>query len=211
LLRSALVTNDTRVSLVERDLTDALSASRNTVRAVLQQLAREGLVTREPKNGTRPTGSLLLPIDELAPITTHILESRSLGCPPLVRDRLRLPEGWTVLMVEGLVLQNDVPLGLSVNYVAVGDSVPADFVVDEPDVITILERQLGIRIGGSHTTIGAVAADEQSAELIGITVGAPLIFLEDVIADEDGQPRALSQLRLRSDRVAFSAYARRPA
>jgi len=210
-LRSALVTNDTRVSLVERDLTDALSASRNTVRAVLQQLAREGLVTREPKNGTRPTGSLLLPIDELAPITTHILESRSLGCPPLVRDRLRLPEGWTVLMVEGLVLQNDVPLGLSVNYVAVGDSVPADFVVDEPDVITILERQLGIRIGGSHTTIGAVAADEQSAELIGITVGAPLIFLEDVIADEDGQPRALSQLRQRSARVAFSAHARQPA
>ena len=51
--------------LVEHELTDALSASRNTVRAVLQQLAREGLVTREPKNGTRAAGSLLLPIDEL--------------------------------------------------------------------------------------------------------------------------------------------------
>jgi len=32
---------------------------------VLQQLAREGIVTREPKNGTRATGSILVPIDEL--------------------------------------------------------------------------------------------------------------------------------------------------
>ena len=65
--------------LVEHELTDALSASRNTVRAVLQQLAREGLVTREPKNGTRATGSLLLPIDELTPFETRPLECRSLA------------------------------------------------------------------------------------------------------------------------------------
>ena len=59
LLRSTLVTTGRSMPLVEEELTDALSASRNTVRAVLQQLAREGLVTREPKNGTRATGSLL--------------------------------------------------------------------------------------------------------------------------------------------------------
>ena len=52
---------------------------------------------------------------------------------------------------------------------------------------------------------------EQTAELIGVEVGAPLIWLEDVIEDENGQPRALSQLRLRGDRVAFSANARRSA
>ena len=78
------------------ELTDALSASRNTVRTVLQQLAREGLVTREPKNGTRATGSLLLPIDQLSPVVREprALERRSLlGCPPMVRDRLRLPAG----------------------------------------------------------------------------------------------------------------------
>src|SRR5258708_8193154 len=67
LLRSTLVTTGQSMLLVERELTDALSASRNTVRAVLRQLAREGLVTREPKNGTRATGSLLLPIRELTP------------------------------------------------------------------------------------------------------------------------------------------------
>jgi GntR family transcriptional regulator len=208
--------------LVERELTDALSASRNTVRAVLQQLAREGLVTREPKNGTRATGSLLLRIDELSPVAqfakepsttveARTLECRQLGCPPMVRDRLRLPAGWTVLMIESLVLENEVPLGLSVSYIALGEEHSADFNVDVPDVILILERQLGIRITGSRTTVGAVAADEQTAELLGVEFGAPLVWLEDVIEDEDGQPRALSQLRLRGDRVAFSATARRSA
>jgi GntR family transcriptional regulator len=211
LLRSSLVAGAPDLALVEGELTEALSASRNTVRTVLQQLAREGLVTREPKNGTRATGSVVLPIHELMPIRTRILEHRSLGCPPLVRDRLRLPAGWTVLMIEGLVLEHDTPLGLSVNYLALGETQPDDLDVDEPDVITMLERQLGVRIGGSHTTIGALAADEQTAELIGVDIGAPLIWLEDVIEDSDGQPRALSQLRLRSDRVAFSAYAHRPA
>jgi GntR family transcriptional regulator len=209
LLRSTLVSTGRSMLLVERELTDALSASRNTVRAVLQQLAREGLVTREPKNGTRTAVSLLLPIDELTPFNTRTLECRPLGCPPMVRDRLRLPAGWTVLMMESLVLENDLPLGLTVNYIALAEEQSRDFTVDEPDVILLLERQLGIRIGGSQTTVGAVAADGQTAELVGIEVGAPMIWLEDVIEDENGQPRALSQLRLRGDRVSFSANAHR--
>lgn len=211
LLRSTLVTKGRSMLLVERELIESMSASRNTIRTVLQQLAREGLVTREPKNGTRAADSLLLPIDELAPLEAQILECRSLGCPPMVRDRLRLPDGWTVFMIESLVLQEGVPLGLAVGYVALGDEQSSDVNVDEGDVILILERQLGIRIGCSSTTVGAIAADEQTAELVGVEVGAPMIWLEDVIEDEHGQPRALSQLRLRGDRVAFTANARRSA
>ncbi|WP_167102879.1 GntR family transcriptional regulator [Mycobacterium sp. DL592] len=211
LLRSTLVNTGRRMSLVENELTEALSASRNTVRTVLQQLARDGLVIREPKNGTRAAGALLLPIDELAPVAARRLECRALGCPPLVRDRLQLPTGWTVLMIESLMMKDSLPLGISVNYIALpeGQSVEED--TDESDVILILERKLGVQIGGSQTTIGAVAADEQSAELVGVEVGAPLIWLEDLIEDHSGQPRALSQLRLRGDRVAFSANARRSA
>jgi GntR family transcriptional regulator len=151
LLRSTLVTTGRGMRLVEHELTDALSASRNTVRAALQQLAREGLVTREPKNGTRSTGSLLVPIEELSPIAlfareststveTRALECRPLGCPPLVRDRLRLPAGWTVLMIESLVLENKLPLGIAVNYITLGKEQPIHFDIDEPDVILILER-----------------------------------------------------------------------
>jgi GntR family transcriptional regulator len=220
LLRSTLVTTGRDVCLGERELTDAMSASRNTIRAVLQQLAKEGIVTREPKNGTRATGSLLLRIDELSSfdqyasepasrIEVRALECRSVGCPPMVRDRLRLAAGWTVLMIESLVLQDGEPLGLTVNYIALGEDQATDFHVDEPDVLLILERQLGISVGTSSTTVGAVAADQQSAGLLGVEVGAPMVWVEDVIEDDGGQPRALSQLRLRGDRVSFSVTASR--
>ncbi|MDZ7884893.1 MAG: GntR family transcriptional regulator [Mycobacterium sp.] len=210
LLRSTLVATGRSMPLVERELTDALSASRNTVRAVLQQLAREGLVTRGPKNGTRTTGALVLPIDKLAPLQARHLECRPIGCPPMVRDRLRLTEGWTVVMIENLLLEDTVPLGISVSYVALEEGQSPNLDVEDPDVLAILEGQLGIRIGGSQTTVGAVAADDQTAELVGIEAGAPLVWLEDLIEDHNGQPRALSQLRLRGDRVAFSANAYRP-
>jgi GntR family transcriptional regulator len=209
LLRSTLVSTGHNMLLVENELTDALSASRNTVRAVLQQLAKEGLVVREPKNGTRAAGAVLLPIDELAPVAARRLDCRLLGCPPLVRDRLRLPDGWTVLMIESLMLKDSMPLGISVNYIALTEGQSLEIDIDDSDVILILEQRLGIQIGRSHCTIGAVAADEQSAELVEVDLGAPLIWLEDLIEDETGQPRALSQLRLRGDRVAFSATARR--
>lgn len=216
LLRSTLTANRGNMFLVEGELTDALSASRNTVRAVLQQLAREGLVTRGPKKGTRAADSLLVRIDELGPLAesssrvkARTLECRSLGCPPMVRERLGLPAECSVLMIETLLLQDDIRLGLSVNYIALGEEQSPVFDVDEPDVISILERQLGVRIKGSRTTIAAVAADGQTAELVGVKVGAPMIWLEDIIEDENGQSRALSQLRLRSDRVAFSVRAYR--
>ncbi|MCW2731636.1 MAG: GntR family transcriptional regulator [Mycobacterium sp.] len=218
LLRSTLVTTGDNTSLVEQELTEAMSASRNTIRAVLQRLAREGLVTREPKNGTHATASLVLRIDELssfdqytteAPIEVRALECRPLGCPPMVRDRLRLPEGWTVLMIESLVLEDGRPLGLTVNYIALAEDQSPDFDIEAPDVLLILERQLGINVGASSTTVGAVAADEQSAELLGVEVGAPMVWLEDVIEDDCGQPRALSQFRLRGDRVSFSVTAHR--
>lgn len=222
LLRSTLMLTGRNFPLVERELTEALSASRSTVRAVLQQLAREGLVTREPKNGTRAAGSLLLPINELqtmdqlssepgAALETRTIECRAVGRPPVVCDRLRLPVGWTVLMIESLMVHDGTTIGIAVGYLAVSEGQSRGIDVEGLDVIAILERQLGIRIGPSRTTVGAVNADEPTADLIGVDVGAPLIWLEDVIEDENGQPRALSQLRLRGDRVAFSALARRSA
>src|SRR5438093_1605142 len=52
-------------SLVEEELVQTLSSSRNTVRAALQLLAQEGLVSRGPKVGTMALGSIILPFNDL--------------------------------------------------------------------------------------------------------------------------------------------------
>lgn len=220
LLRSAVLSAGRDVVLDENQLTDALSASRSTVRAVLQQLAREGLVTRGPRHGTRSTGALMLPATELrtvaqfscaAPVVAQTLDCRSLGRPAIVADRLLLREGSSILMIENLLVQNETPIGLTVDYIAVDNPQTAHVDAAGHDVISILEPQLGVRIGVSRTTVGAVAADEQTATLVDVDVGAPLVWLEDVIEDSTGQPQALSQMRFRSDRVAFHVTAQRSA
>lgn len=217
LLRSTLQSAEGTVSLVEGELMDALSASRNTVRAVLQQMAKDGLVTRSPKRGTQSAEQLLLKVNALSPVrelasasTIHTelraLEIQTVGCPRMVRERLALLTDSTVLMIEGLLTHCEVPMGITVSYIALTGQ-ERDVVVDEPDAILFLEKRLGAKITSSRTTIGATAADAQSAELIGVEPGAPMIFLEDVLEDEKGRPRAISQFRLRSDRVAFQANA----
>lgn len=216
LLRSSLQSGSGNAYLVEGELTDALSASRNTVRAVLQQMAKDGFVTRSPKRGTQSSNQLLLKLNCLSPVEEfesqirtelRTLEVQTLGCPLVVRERLQITDDFTVLMIEGLMIQGEVPLGISVSYIALSREESQAVVVDEPDAILFLERQLGARITGSRATIGATAADAQSAQLIGVEVGAPMIFLEDVITDEHDRPRAITQFRLRSDRVAFQANA----
>lgn len=222
LLRSTLQNGDGDQSLVEGDLIDALSASRNTVRAVLQQLAKDGLVTRSPKRGTRSAAAVMLRINQLSPVKEFggdvsiraelkTLEYRTLGSLRLVRERLRLPSDWTVLMMESLLMQDSQPLGISVSYIALPPDQSRDLEFNEPDPLLFLERQLDVKITGSRTTIGATAADEQSAALVGVALGAPMIFLEDTLEDASGQPRALSQFRMRSDRIAFTASASRSA
>lgn len=222
LLRSTLQNGQGDQYLVEGELTEALSASRNTVRAVLQQLAKDGLVTRSPKRGTRAARALMLRLTQLCPVNEFgdnssihtelkTLEYRTLGGLPIVHERLRLPRDWTVLMIESLIVQEQQPLGISVSYIAQDPEQPRSLEIDEPDPILYLERHLGVKITGSHATIGATAADAQSADLVGVEPGAPMIFLEDVLEDDSGQPRALSQFRMRSDRIAFTASAFRSA
>jgi GntR family transcriptional regulator len=220
LLRWRLHELEPDARLVEEDLIESLSASRNTVRAVLRLLADQGLVHRSPKVGTTVSRAVVLPVDEvmtwpeLPEGTTftpdgRILESAVIAAPALVAARLDLPEGSPVLMLEGLLYLDGEPTDLSVSYVGLDPDHDGEIDAPFPDGLAYLEDRLQVCVGEGTTTMGAIAADPQVAELMGLEPGAPLVWLEDVLYDVDGRPRALCQHRFRGDRVAFSARIRR--
>lgn len=223
LLRSSLPTLGCDARLVEGELIDALSASRNTVRSVLQLLAEQGLVTRGRKVGTVVRGSTVLPIDEVMTFpefsddtTTgpsgQVIESRVITAPPIVRERLQLPPGSRVLMTDGIVLKGGTPLAVSVCYLSLPVDGPTPMTGLPPDAVAFLERSLQVDVGTGSSRVAAVAADSQTAALLDMADGAPILWCEDLLNDAEGRPRALSQIRFRGDRVTFTATThRRPA
>jgi GntR family transcriptional regulator len=218
LLRSSLPSMAPDKLLVEEELIGSLSASRNTVRIVLQLLAAQGLVKRGPKVGTTVESLVVLPISELVTLSdvrdtttieTRVLESLVIPAPALIRERLELAVGDPVAVIEGLVLDGTGPIALTVSYVALPPGWDASLGRDGPEVVSILEGELDVELGDSDVVLAAVECDAQTAGQLGIREGSPVMWLEDLLRDAQGTPRALSQLRYRADRVTFSGRARR--
>jgi GntR family transcriptional regulator len=218
LLRPYLVRIGPDAHLGEDELAERLSASRTTVRAVLHLMVEHGLVTRKQRVGTKAHELTVMPMDELRTVSEYssypntdgrVLETSVLEAPPLLRERLGLEPGARVLMIDGLLVRGPTPLGLSVAYIALAEGDPEDLRVTSPDVIPVIEDQLGRTIGYSTQMIGALAADRQTAILLRVKEGSPLIWFEDVLRDPDGKAIALNQFRMRSDRVVYSAVGHR--
>ncbi|MGN9839715.1 GntR family transcriptional regulator [Nonomuraea sp. H19] len=218
LLRSTLPAMGQDAALSERELATAFSASRNTIRLVLRLMAAEGLVTRGPKTGTTVASSTVLAIGELFPLSQwsmgrplvgKTLEVRVIPAFAAIRERLRLPEGSSVTVVEGLVLDDGVPLAIFVSYAVLTGEQAGELRESELSVISYLEDRLGVRIVRSDTVIAALTSDEQTAQLLGIKPGAVLLSIEDLLRDDTGRPWAVCQIRCRGDRAVFSAPDRR--
>jgi GntR family transcriptional regulator len=216
LLRSTLPYLDPNALLVEEELVSSLSASRNTVRVVLQSLAAEGLVKRGPKVGTTVGPSMVLPISELMVLSDigsvrtiqhQILESVVIAAPALVQRRLELDDGAPVAVIEGLLRDDTAPLALAVSYVSLPAGYADHLGKAGPEVVAILEEELDVEIGDSDSQVAAVLCDAQTAAFLDVVEGGPILWLEDLLRDTQGRPRALSHVRYRADRVTFSATA----
>jgi GntR family transcriptional regulator len=217
LLRSHLHSIEPGGLLVEADLVRSLSSSRNAVRAALQLLAAEGLVARKTKVGTTSHGATFLPLNDILSdrqksttygIHTGIATSIIL-VPELVRSRLRLEAGSSVAVIDGLIYAEGEPIGTSVGYVGLTASEAARFPNQNLGTVSFLEESLQVELGDCETCMATATCDAETAHRLSIEEGATMLWLEDLIRDTDGRPRAIKQARFRGDRVAFSAVARR--
>jgi GntR family transcriptional regulator len=219
LLRSHLHGLEPGRPLVEAELVRALSSSRNTVRAALQLLAEEGLVLRKTKVGTMALGSTLLPLNDLLTDEDHIttyrihsgIETSIIEVPEMVRAWLALEPGSSVAVIDAVIYLGEAPIGTSVGYVGLTPEQAERFPDQNRDMITFLEESLEVALGDAETRMATVSCDAETAGRLGIHEGAAMLWLEDLIRDVDGRPRAIKQTRYRGDRVAFSAVARRRA
>ncbi|MBZ4518366.1 GntR family transcriptional regulator, partial [Mycobacterium avium] len=183
----------------ESALAAELGVSRNAIREALELLRGEGLITRVQGSGTFVTGAKLRQdlnrlkglAESLAghrlPVENKVLSIRESTATPFVAAKLQLPENAPILFIERLRSVGGLPLSLDTTSLRIG-AIRIDADLDKQDVFALIEQELGERLGWAEITVESVLADPNTATLLQIRTGAPLLLLHRLTHLRDGTP-----------------------
>lgn len=184
----------------EPELGRIFGVSRITVRKAVDALVREGWLARHQGRGTfarfpggsRPVsldlGSVLAQVSDLAALTAvrdRVVEE--VDPDDETRAALAIAHGERVQRETHVRLLGDAPLGLITTFV------PPDIAArlaggtgrDQP--MFMLLEAAGLRVASADQYLGATLAGVEAAQALGVAVGAPLLRLVRVVADDAGR------------------------
>jgi len=200
----------------EAELTSAFDVSRITVRQALGHLQKEGLIFKIAGKGTyvsKPKAfqdvTQLQGFGEAMGRLGHETFSQVLGhrlvpAAPAVAERLSLAGGAPTLELRRLRYLNREPISIDVSYfpAALGERLLREDLASR-DVFAIIENEIGIALGTAELSIDAALADEETAHLLGIAQGAPVLRIERLTRALDGRPLDFEYLCYRGDAMRY--------
>jgi GntR family transcriptional regulator len=200
---------------LEFELVKSLNTSRNALRAALQHLVTEGVVSRTRGAGTHVTAHRrasdtdgLRSYAESQPGSTstfRVLEAREVAASPPVAAALELDPGTAVVLLERLALLDGESVAVMTAWLT-ASLVEGLLDLDlQGDYYELLEGDLGLRLGEAQITLDAVRADAGTAALLHTDEGAPLLYGESITTLADGHPLALVCSRSRPDRMMVTS------
>jgi len=210
----------------EAELNRRFGVSRTTSRAALDCLEREGLIVRKAGRG-----SIVLPprierpLNRLSSFSEDMLarglragyRTRSIRrCPveTAVAAELQIEPGTTVIEIDRLLLADDKPIATSMTYLA-----PFAFEtgpvldcaeLDSGSLYQWLQDKAGIRLAVGSERIGAMIADEPTAQSLGLRSPAAVLVSHRTSRTASGQPVEYAVLHYRADRYNFRVESVRP-
>jgi GntR family transcriptional regulator len=195
--------------------------SRNTIRAALDALRREGLVERVPGTGTvvaarkysheldQPLGLAEI-LHEHGTVTNQVRMAEHIKPPRTVAERLQRESAEGVVYIERLRWLNDLPLALDMTYLTMGIGKPllAEDLTHQ-DLYALIEQTSGQRPSVADLHLEAVNADAHLATVLDVPRRAALLVIERLSQFDDHRPVGLEFIRLRGDRFSMHAQSRR--
>lgn len=200
----------------EPRLAAAHHLSRVTIRRVLDGLARDGLITRQPGSGTfvRDTGRQPVLSGDFSNLlhglvamgrATHVrlLAFSYVEPPPAIATALGLEAGELAQHALRVRSSEGVPFSYLSTYVprVIGERFTRSDLAVSP-LLMLLERS-GVTASAATQTVSATLAGPESAAALEVEIGAPLLSLTRVVSDLHG--RAIEHLTAlyRPDRYCF--------
>ena len=199
----------------EKELAGKFRVSRLTVRQAIVQLAQEGLLiskrgegTFVTKNADLITGFSLEFTGFMDDLFYQISKSKTKSATMtrvrptrLIREKLELKqEGEEVVQIKRVRFIEEKSFAFTVNFLplAIGTKITEKALMKKP-LMQIIEQDLGIGFTEAFQTIQASFADQETAELLRITSGSPILFVERIMYAHGRRPVEVVQSSYRGD------------
>jgi len=185
----------------EKQLEQTFNVSRITVKRALDELAKEGLVSRQRGRGTMvtfsaPVSSSLGNMDGLLEdmlnivleTKVQILEFDYVTAAPHVTDALKLSPDAKVQHAVRTRYKDETPFSYVITYVPedIGRSFKRTDLKDQP-ILALIEKS-GVSISRARQTVTATLADGTTAPALNIGIGSPLLKVSRIVYDTDDRP-----------------------
>jgi GntR family transcriptional regulator len=214
----------------EPDLAKALNISRSTLRAALSYLENEGTIVRRRGVGTfiadRPHLSNKLNINwgvtQIIQATgaTPGISEMNFDIQPASRrmvDHLQVELGAPILLVERVRTADATPVSISIDYLAlerIRCGKPVDncvehfrsFLDEHQSIYRFLEMELGHEKGHATAWLRPMVANEDMAMKLDVPLHSPILYLEQLDFDLEGNPLLLTDEYFAGDAFIFSVH-----
>jgi len=199
----------------ETDLALQLGISRHTIRVAMDALVRAGLLTRRKGVGTQVNTT---------PIQTHLTEWTSfsremdrLGVPfetlekrswqeaagADVARHLGIQSGTPVIALERLKGQHGQPVVLFRSWFHPRLGIPESEIFEGP-LYQIIENRYHVIPVHSEEWIGAIYAENQDRERLGIDHSIPILYRRRLVTDASGKAIEFGLAHYRADRFEYA-------
>jgi GntR family transcriptional regulator len=200
----------------ESELTGQFGVSRITVRQALNDLQKEGLIFKIHGKGafvSKPKAFQDLARLQGFAEAMHVhgyetynklISIRHMAAPKAVAEMLKLGRGARITELRRVRFLNREPISLDVSYLSreIGERLAKEDLATR-DIFLILENDYGIHLGNAELRIEATTADDQLAEMLGISDGAPILRIERLTCTADGKPLDFEYLYYRGDAFQY--------
>ena len=209
----------------EYDLARQLGVSRTTVRAALQALELVGVIERRPGRGTRirkharPDVLVLhglvafstLLRDRGHEVTSRTTVTRHRTCPPELAGRLPCDPAAESYEIE-IRLEADGHPAVHIRERFCGAALKRPLEDDVvPDSVLKLSATHFIEpIDHAVATLRPTLATARELELIGVEVGQPFQFMEEVLHSAEDVPLVISEISVNDDYVQYAVMRQMP-
>jgi len=198
----------------ESELCARFALSRTTVRQALSELETDGTLLRRKGRGTfvasKPESSGFLQsalgfFDEAAlqgqTVSSAVLRVDSEVLPGWAQRALELPDGAVGVTIERVRSLDGAPVMYVQNHL-LQEFAPAVRAADlaTSSLYGTLRERHGVRVDGGRRTVEAVTASEGLAELLAVSPGFPLLFVESLSWNAAERPFECYRAWHRSDR-----------